>query len=459
MTRLNLSELFKRNIKTVSLFGFGRGASALLPHLLAAGYAVTVRDDRDIALPHAEKSVKRLIGQSARTPPDEDLIIFSPSVRREDAFRGKIKRAPIFTSDTEIFFKLFSGKSFLISGSSGKSTSSVFLFELMRSGGAHLLGNIGVPMTPLFLTEKIERAVCEISSFNLQYDKIKPYRATVTNIQRNHLNWHKDFSEYQNAKLSLLSSALECSVNFDDDILREFASYSSCFACYSLKYDYNTLQNHCNGKTLYTLSECGVLKNGVPIIDKSLISGLAPYNIYNLLSALSLADGEYDESRLTEIISSHKAPPHRCEIFCISSGRRFIDSSIDTSPDRTVQTLKYLSGRIILLLGGRTKGESYKPILPLIKEKCRAIIVFGEAKGKIISDIGDGIPYILCDTMADAAGAALRLSAEGETVLLSPASTSHDEFSSFEERGEKFKKIIKDALRQKNTGDKNEKVN
>ena len=139
---------------------------------------------------------------------------------------------------------------------------------------------------------------------------------------------------------------------------------------------------------------------------------------------------------------------------------RFIDSSIDTSPDRTSETLSALSGNIILLLGGRSKGESYSSLLPIIEEKCKSVIAFGEARDKIMSDLcGDDLSVTVRKTMREAALLGLSRAVAGDTLLLSPASTSFDEFSSFEERGDIFKKIIKDAVRQENTGDKNEKDN
>lgn len=461
MSGLDLSGLFKRKIRSVSLFGFGRSAASLIPHLISSGYSVTVRDDRRIIASEMPSGVRCLLGDRSLESPTEDIMIISPSVRRDRIISMGLDKKMILTSDTEIFFKSFPGKSFAISGSSGKSTSSTLLYELLSAeGDAHLIGNIGVPMTHELLTKDITRAVCEVSSFNLQYDEIRPYRATVTNIKRNHLNWHRDFDEYIMSKERLLSSSLEFSINCDDEITKDLAAHFSCYACYSLNFDYNSLHKLHKSKILFTRSQDGIMRNDRLILPLSYIGGYTEYNIYNLLSALSLADGEYDDISLPEIISSHRSLSHRCEEFLRARGVRFIDSSIDTSPDRTYETLSALDGEIILLLGGRSKGESYSHLVSVIKKKCKAVFVFGEARDKILSDVaGCDVPVESYVTMREAVTAAFTTAAAGNSLLLSPASTSFDEFSSFEERGDTFKSIIKDALGQENTGEKNEKVN
>lgn len=460
MSGLDLSGLFKRDVKSVSLFGFGRSAVALIPHLLSSGYSVTVRDDRAIDTRDLPSGVGCLSGASALKNVTEDVMIISPSTRRDRFFTLGLDKRMILTSDTEIFFKAFTGKCFAISGSSGKSTTSTLLYELLSGSGAHLIGNIGVPMTHALLTKNITRAVCEISSFNLEYDEIRAYRATVTNIKRNHLNWHTDFDEYVRAKLSLLSSATWFSANLDDEYTRSLSSLSSCYACYSLKFDHNSLQKLHKDKIIFTRGADGIYKNNKLIVPSSLISGYPVYNIYNLLAALSLAEGEYDEDTLPEIISSHRSLSHRCEKFLTERGVDFIDSSIDTSPDRTYETLSSLSDSVILMLGGRSKGESYSPLVSAVNKKCKSLYLFGEARDKILSDMaGAKVPIYLFKTMREATLAALSASGVGDTLLLSPASTSFDEFSSFEVRGDSFKKIVKDALGQENTGEENEKVN
>ena len=463
MSILDLSGLFNRRIRSVSLFGFGKGASSLIPHLLTSKYEVSVRDDRRDIGASLPSGVKPLLGDAALSEPYPDLMIISPSVRRDRLFDLGLHKQAIMTSDTDLFFRLYKKKSFAISGSSGKSTSATLLYELLStSGSSQLVGNIGVPMTDAYLRENITRAVCELSSFNLQYDDVHPSRAAITNIKRNHLNWHRDFAEYKESKLRLLYSASRFSVNLDDESTSALALNSDCYACYSLKFDYQGLHNVYKDKIVFTKSEDGIFKNDTLILPARFLSGYAKYNIYNLLCALSLAEGEYDDSALCDVVSSHRSLSHRCECFMCLGGIKFIDSSIDTSPDRTYETLSSLSDRVLILLGGRSKGESYAPLSGLIKRKCKTVVAFGEAAEKISAEIfpfiGD-IPTATFKTMREAALYAIFLANDGDTVLLSPASTSFDEFASFEQRGDTFKQLINDAFRQKNIGEHNEKDN
>lgn len=449
MKKLNLCAAFGREVKRVSVFGAGRGCEALIPLLLRSGFDITVRDDRaTLPMPYKGKVCYR-IGKNALSDINEDLMILSPSVRRDRFFAREIEKRTVLTSDAEIFFKIFRGKSFAVSGSSGKSTTSRFLYELLSTKArAHLIGNIGVPMTPSLFEHDITNAVCEISSFSLQYDQIKPYRALITNIVPNHLNWHKDLDEYIDAKRTLLYGALEFAVNFDDEATREFAAYSGAFALYSLKFDYHTLQKKYGNKIIYTLSDFGILRCGEPLIPRAFLTRLARYDIYNLIAALSLSDGHRDDAGLLDAVLSHKSLPHRRECFLTRYGVRFIDSSIDTSPDRTYETLSATDGRVVLLLGGRSKGESYGMLLPLILKKCSLVFAFGEAREKIKEDLYctelSG-RFFERERFADAVLSAIPLCRAGEALLLSPASTSFDEFSSFEERGYSFKEIVKNA--------------
>ena len=449
MKKLNLFAVFGREVKRVSVFGAGRTCDALIPLLLHSGYELTVRDDRP-NLPQPLKSgVRYLLGKDSLSDVNEDLMILSPSVRRDRFFDLGIEKRTLLTSDAEIFFKSFKGKSFAVSGSSGKSTTSRFLYEFLSTGGStHLIGNIGVPMTPTLFSSDIENAVCEISSFNLQYDEIRSYRALITNIVPNHLNWHRDLNEYTEAKRRLLYGAVEFMVNFDDEATREFAAYSQAFALYSLKFDYGTLKKTYKDKIIYTLSDFGIMRCGEPLIPRALLSHFARYDLYNLLAALSLSDGYRDDTRLFDALLSHKSLPHRNECFLTHRGVRFVDSSIDTSPDRTYETLSATDGQVVLLLGGRSKGEGYGMLLPLILEKCPLVFAFGEAREKIKRDLycpALSGRFMECESFYEAVLSAIRLCGDGMTLLLSPASTSFDEFSSFEERGCVFKKIVKNA--------------
>ena len=235
----------------------------------------------------------------------------------------------------------------------------------------------------------------------------------------------------------------------DDEILREYASLSSAFSLYSLRRDYDSLRRIYPDKVIYTLCDSGIMRCGELIIPREAISGYATHDVYNLTSALALSDGERDDAFLPEALASHKPLSHRCEKFLESGGVTYIDSSIDTSPDRTLETLSSLrGGDIILLLGGKSKGESYATLTRAILEKCKGVIAFGEARDGILADFGDAFPFKIqtLSTLHDATRYAMGMLSAGDTLLLSPASTSFDEFSSFEERGNFFKDLVKNAV-------------
>ena len=161
------------------------------------------------------------------------------------------------------------------------------------------------------------------------------------------------------------------------------------------------------------------------------------------MTAIALSDGYADKARIVEVARSFSGLAHRCERFLVKDGVEYVNSSIDSSPARTVQTLESLGKRVILLLGGRSKGVSYAALVPAVKKYAEYALIFGENREEIYREIKDTTKCEIYDDLESAAIRATELSHLADAVLFSPASTSYDAFRDFEERGNYFKKIIK----------------
>ena len=166
------------------------------------------------------------------------------------------------------------------------------------------------------------------------------------------------------------------------------------------------------------------------------------------MTAIALTDGYADKARIAEVARSFSGLAHRCERFLVKNGVEYINSSIDSSPNRTITTLNSLGRRVVIIVGGKSKGLDYSELIPSLYKFSKAIVLTGET-GKdvrrLINENGTfDVPVVYESDFEKAVRAAMRLTARGDTLLLSPASTSFDSFKNFEERGETFKRLIND---------------
>ncbi len=426
----------------VGFFGLGKSNLSLLSCLPLEKCRITLRSDREISradIPKHGRIARIFDGRDAYAQIDEEIIFFSPSVRRDrPELAEALARGVIFTSDAELFFESNEKPLFAVSGSDGKSTTATLAHLLL--GSSLLIGNIGVPMTEALFCSS-QYYVAELSSFMLAYARVPAERACITNITPNHLDWHASFGEYKETKLSLLKNARECVINADDEICAEFARENEVFAVVSDRQTFEELEG--SAEVVLTRSEYGIERNGELILPYSDIKCREEHNIKNLMTAIALTDGYADKARIAEVARSFSGLAHRCERFLVKNGVEYINSSIDSSPARTAQTLKSLGKRVILLLGGRSKGVSYAALVPAVKKYAEYALIFGENREEIYEAIKGSAKCELYDGLKSATMRALELSGCAEAVLLSPASTSFDAFRDFGERGDYFKKIVK----------------
>ena len=441
---------YLKDVKSIGFLGFGKSNRALLDFLSERiDFRATVRDEREILTP-PERECRLLTRGACFSPPFEDLIFLSPSVKRD---RPEIERmidsGTRISSDAELFFALCDRPILAVSGSDGKSTTVKMAEAILRLGGTNALalGNVGIPFVS-GLESDYECFIAEISSFTLEYTEPRTRRALITNITENHLNWHGSFERYIAAKENLLSYTCEAVMSPDTDACLPLIERHKPRYLFSASLSYCELKARFPFSEFYFTHENDSLSlNGVPLIPISALSKKEPHNIKNALAALALTHGFLNTGGGHEALSDFRGLSHRIEFVATANGVSYIDSSIDSSPERTKSTLLSLGENLHILLGGRGKGLSYAPLIEPLLEKSGYIVISGENRRQIETELSVCkalIPRIIVlDTLEDAVRTVIRLSHFGDTVLLSPASTSYDAYSSFEERGEKFKDYIK----------------
>lgn len=425
----------------VGFFGLGASNSSLLSNLPLEKCDITLRSDRPICkseIPIGIRVNRLFTGKNSCAQIDEDILFFSPSVRRDrPELLAAERRGTIFTSDAELFFKRNRTPVLAVTGSDGKSTTATLIDLLLKSGGhdSLLIGNIGEPMYKK-KAETHDLFVAELSSFMLTYLKPSVTAACITNITPNHLDWHKGYEEYKMTKLSIGEKA-ERLILPD-----ELAENIGAEGIISIKIPLRQLIKTYKAELYITVENKYILKNGEKIIDISTVNRREAHNIKNLMMAIAMTDGLVGSEEIRDVATSFHGLPHRCELFFSKDGVDYIDSSIDSSPARTVQTLKSLNRSVVIILGGRGKGLDYIELEPAIKRYAKKVIITGENAEEIYGAVSNSADTEIVADFDEAVIRGKYYSRSVGTLLLSPASTSFDRFKNYAERGEKFKEIV-----------------
>ena len=424
----------------VGFFGLGLSSTALLECLPLKNCRVTIRSDSDIswsAIPCGARIERIYAGNSAYSDINEDIIIFSPSVRRDRPELIKAReRGTIFTSDAELFFERVSKPVYAVTGSDGKSTTATLTSLLLTAGGIDnaLIGNIGRPMLPSL--NKYEAYVTELSSFMLSYARSKATRGCITNITPNHLDWHKSFEEYKKTKISLAKTCEELIIT---DGLTEI---KGAYGIVSDEKSFDLLKDEYKAEIYITLKNGYINRNGQKIIKISDIGRREKHNIKNAMMAIAMTDGKVRTEKIKEVLGNFGGLQHRCELVMRTERAEYYNSSIDSTPKRTAMTLESLGKPCVLILGGRSKGLDFGELIPSIQDFAKRVIITGENSKEIYNAIQNYCDCEIINSFEEAVTVGAKFAEEIGTLLLSPASTSYDLFHSYAERGDRFKAIL-----------------
>ena len=442
--------------KTVAVIGIGVSNQPLLKLLLDRGIAVTACDKKDreslgIVAEQLEANGCRLrLGEGYLDDLTEDVIFRTPGMRPDlPQLTAAVERGSALTSEMEVFFEVCPCPKIAVTGSDGKTTTTTIIAELLRRAGktVHLGGNIGHPLLAETGSMKPEDvAVLELSSFQLMTMTRSPHIAVVTNLAPNHLDVHKDFQEYIDAKENIFThqSAEDIAVfNADNPYTLEEASRAVGRA-----------RMFSRQKEL----EDGVFLRGDAIIaqhdgaERQVMTTAdiklpGVHNIENYMAAIAAVDGLVPDEVIRDFAREFGGVEHRIELIRTRNGVRWYNDSIASSPSRTIAGLNSFKEKVILIAGGKDKGISYDALGPVINDHVKLLILCGATAGVIrrVTEQAanyDGLEIVDVEDYHQAVALAGSRAQEGDVVILSPASTSFDRFANFMERGRVFKDIV-----------------
>jgi len=373
-----------------------------------------------------------------------DTIVLSPGVRFDlPEIRDAQVAGKTVISEIELAWNFISKPVIGITGTNGKTTTTSLLSEMLKRSGMKIFtgGNIGTPL--ISVAEKDDEydfLLLELSSFQLQGIKdFSPHVAVILNISPNHLDHHSSMEEYEAAKLGLFANQREndwAVFNADDPaVLKGSDSFRA------KKISFGTGQEktdvYCKEDEIVfgELSFC--LRNSALVGE---------HNKENIMAAVAVAGVlgcQWDP--VQKSINEFRPLPHRMEFVLTTRGVDVYNDSKSTTPFATLRAIESLPSPIILVAGGKDKGIDYNCLKDAVASKVKALVLIGETREKMRAQLGDLAQTMCAGSLKEATQNAFELSNAGDTLLFSPGCSSFDMFSSYEERGNLFKEIVKDV--------------
>ena len=446
--------------RKIAIIGLGVSNIPLIDYLYEKKARVTVFDDREKEKIPAE-IIKKINEYQFETSfgkdnlkklKNFDIIFRSPScMPTKKELKEEEKRGALVTTEIEMLMQMCPSKIIGVTGSDGKTTTTSLIYSILKKAGfnTYLGGNIGTPLfTKLSEMKPEDIVVLELSSFQLMEMKISPHIGVITNITPNHLNIHKDYQEYIDAKKNIFKYQNENDkiiLNYDNEITRNCAKEAkSKVVFFSGK---EKLENGfiVDGKIIKECND-GIRKH---ILDTKDILLRGEHNYENVATALAATKDLVEQEIAVNAVKEFKAVEHRLEFVREINKVKWYNDSVSSSPTRTIAGLNSFEEEIVLIAGGYDKNLDYTPIAKPILEKVKTLILLGQTSGKIFEAVKNEeektnkkIDIYMCNTLEEAVNLAKKSAKQEQVVLFSPASASFDMFKNFADRGEQFKNLV-----------------
>lgn len=412
--------------KSVAVLGAGRSGRAAARLSAHCGAEVTLYDSRE-----APGAVQATL--EAGRAVTVDLVVVSPGIETGGDFvRAFCEGSGELWGEVELAWRCYPGKTIAITGTNGKTTTTELVRDLCEAVGRPCVacGNYGVPLSEVVLYEEVPEVIAlEISSFQLE--TIVDFKADVAvwlNFSADHLDRYPSLQEYREAKLRIFE-------NITDETPVVVQAGSSVPA----KGRQTTFS--ASGPADWTLWGTEICRDGRPFLDMETTRLRGLHNAENLMAACAAVEG-LTPAVAREALAKYSPPEHRCELVAIIDGVEYLNDSKATNLHALESALRSQNRPTVLIAGGKEKGLDYSPLVPLLQERAKSVIAFGEIGPKLASVFAPSIAVQAVETLDEAVRAAAALSEPGDTVLFSPGTSSFDQFGGYEERGFAFKAAV-----------------
>ncbi|MCB2215497.1 UDP-N-acetylmuramoyl-L-alanine--D-glutamate ligase [Desulfofustis glycolicus] len=434
---------------TAAVVGFGLAGRAMVRYLSGRGARVLVSDARqESALAESERAVlSSCVAElecgrhSADFLSRADLLVLSPGVNPAHPAIAAVQRTGVeVIGELAIAAPLLRRPVIAITGTNGKTTVTELIGALLAATGRSVFvgGNLGTPIGSLLLDETdYDVVVLEVSSFQLELSgAFVPQVGVLLNITPDHLDRHGSLARYAAAKMRLLQGGpkrTEAVINGEDPQL--ITALPPQWHGSAVRFGtHPDAAASVDGERLW-IADAG----GGTVYD---LSGAALNTVSGRLNSaaalLAVKRFEIDPTLAQQVLVSFQVGAHRMQVVDDIDGIRFINDSKATNTGAVSSGLSQAGGRVVLIAGGKDKGDDYRLLRETVRERVTNLVLIGEAAPQLAAALGDLVPVHYAASMDDAVSRAAELASPGDTVLLSPACASFDMFDNYQQRGDCF---------------------
>jgi UDP-N-acetylmuramoylalanine--D-glutamate ligase len=442
------------NGKKAAVLGIGKTGLATARFLAGRGCRIAIADIKPLSdWGEARIELEQLQTETVFAPygPEVlqgvDWVIPSPGIYPADPVLVEaVRRGIPVISELELAARFIMTPMVAITGTNGKTTTTALIGEILRKAGYDVFvgGNIGAPLIGYVDgPQEADWAVVEVSSFQLQWARtFHPRVAILLNVTTDHVDYHGSFAAYREIKEAI----------FDRQTAEDLAILNADEEATPF------LRGRLKARTeLFSSSrevDCGMFLSRKKLFhlrpdsepeeySAGMIRLPGRHNCENVMAAIMAArDCGCDPATIIGAVEAFRGIAHRIEHAGEKNGVRFYDDSKGTNVGAVMRALESFSEPIVLLLGGRDKEGDFQTLIPLIRERVKEMVLFGEARAKIDGLIGGTVRTTIAATLKEAVGEAYKLASPGDIVLLSPGCASFDEFKDYKERGNRFREWV-----------------
>lgn len=433
--------------KKILVLGLAKSGTAAAETLHDLGAFVTVNDSKPFeqnenAQYLLSKGLTVICGSHPEDLLDEgfSLIVKNPGIPYTNPVIAEANKRgiPVWT-EVELAYRISEAPMIGITGSNGKTTTTTLIFEILAVANKKpkIAGNIGTVATSVAKEATADNIiVTELSSFQLMgTEELKPKVSVLLNLYEAHLDYHKDFQEYTDAKFKITQKqdATDWLIyNGEQQIVKDYAQKSMA----------SKIPFYVSGKTKEGISadDIYVYWNGEPLFERSIIALRGKHNLENVLAATATAlMMNCSVEAIIHVLSTFHGVKHRTQFIREWKGRKFYNDSKATNALATKSALEGFKEPVILIAGGVDRGHSFDELIPYL-DRVKALVHYGATRERL-QEFGEvqGLSSVVSvQTLGEAFEIAIDASSEGDIVLLSPACASWDQYESFEIRGEEF---------------------
>jgi UDP-N-acetylmuramoylalanine--D-glutamate ligase len=429
--------------KNVLVLGLGSSGVEAAKLARARGASVTVRDNGDspilraIAEELGPLGITVELGVTAFSGVRHDLAVLSPGIDPLLPLVRQVEQAGVpVLGELEFASRFVSAPIIAITGTNGKTTTTELVAAVLTAGGRRTTacGNIGLPLSAVAAGGKAYDAlVVEVSSFQLErIERFRPRVSVYLNLTPDHLNRYPSMAEYERAKWRI----------FENQTITDTAVVNSRSALPPMAARRVTF-NAFGGPADYQLLGGRLCARGEAVCLQSETNLAGPHNAENLLAAIAVGHLlEVPGTRIVEAVRTYRPLPHRCEKIAEINGVLYVNDSKATNIDAVEKALLGQTRPVILIAGGKDKGLDFSVLTPLVKERVKHVLLIGEMRPKLRALWGGVTGCTEALSLEEAVDRGAEIARTGDVVLLSPGCSSYDMFTSFEHRGDTFRRAV-----------------